>query len=118
MALLAVVVAIIFRIWIGELDFASFLIAKGSKLIIRGVYPKLDDDIASVRQMMNVTSNMPDQMMSSVVYFEKMRIFVPYTFNEQNKNTKEYLPVIIWIHGGGFVLGEFNYINIQCVSKY
>jgi len=129
--LLILSVSITIHLWMGELDLTSFLMAKGklsfspfnwsllinnfvldvgSKIIIRGVFPK-SDDIESIRQMMNVSSSMPNQEVSAVdrVNFPsgssviQMNVYAPFGFKKV-KGTKQ-LPVLLWLHGGGFVLG-------------
>lgn len=118
----------------GELDFPNYFLSKVSLLLVRNVYPNLIGikDYNSVesrtavdryRKMMNIAGSVNDKrVVKEIITLElvnniTIRLYVPHhSINITSVSASLLLPTIVWIHGGGFVLGSVDSDDMKCMS--
>lgn len=123
---------LLFSSFQGEVDTGSYVAGLVFKLIVRDVYPTMDNQtagLAKVRGLMNGQQHPPvlaDPKIMDVTIVTSadknmlLRVYLQEG-GELNQNkigdtpqTEKLLPVLIWFHGGGFVVGNFSNDDSQC----
>ena len=124
--------ALLFSSFQGEVETGSYVTGLVLKLIVRDVYPTIDNQtagLAKVRGAMNGRQNSivsadpkimdvtivtsADKNMLLRIYLQKGGELDQYTIRD-TPQTKKLSPVLIWFHGGGFVVGNFSNDDSQC----
>lgn len=119
-SLIFVFVAYVVRnVVVSELDLANYMIAKASKLFISDVYPKNStSDILHWRQIIEKSSYDSGLLWhgkSTDVTIREDNLSIRI-YNPQAPSAKVQIlrPVILWFHGGGWVLGSIDTDNTKC----
>ena len=110
---------------LSELDLANYVHARASRLVITDLYPKLTKaSLSSTRSYNSLLTTskyvwggeinrveFPRDDLSNI----SVRIYFPTTANTTDKLNDTLLPVIMWLHGGGFVLGSAAIDDNKCI---
>ena len=110
---------------LSELDLANYVHAKASRLLITDLYPKITKaSLNSTRAYYSLLTTskyvwsgeikrveFPRDDLSNV----SVRIYFPTTAPKTDKRNDTLLPVIMWLHGGGFVLGSAAIDDNKCI---
>ena len=113
-----------------EVDSISLIISTILGLFVRDVYPALDDRAAGLAKVRKMINSVPSDLSKDVSLLSisinstanealSLRLY-RRQFNEStiggntDSNTSTLRPVLIWFHGGGFVIGNFTNENTLC----
>ena len=117
--------SIIFSCYQSSLQTKSFLTGMLLKLMVPDIFPELDspDSLAKVRMMMddgaapakfkNLTI-MNLRIESAAEHTIPIRLYMPHDSHSVAESALPLKPVLIWFHGGGFVIGNYSNDDMQC----
>lgn len=118
-----------------EMDFPSYFLARGSKLVMPSTFPKLNKlDIWMLRSFysgMNKVTGIMDCLRRPVlldIHYVDLQIpasyniertkehMIPIRVYNFDKNSSKRKPVVIWYHGGGMIIGSMTMDHSICLK--